>query len=125
MLLVKNATFAKLKWLNMNTSSISFNDKTAPDYHPSIIFLSYKDMVTDKDDIFTPLMPATLKDYPSQFVYLLVHQIRNPLAHINLAVEMLESLIEDNDLKIYLDVIARNSIRMNALMNKFITDQQG
>jgi nitrogen-specific signal transduction histidine kinase len=108
----------------MNTQTIFCRDKTAPDHHPSVIFLSYKNMVTDKDNIFAPLMPAILKDYPRLFVYLLVQEIRNPLGHINLSVQMLESLIEDNDLKMYLDIITRNSIRMNNLINNFITDSR-
>jgi signal transduction histidine kinase len=105
----------------MNTRSISLRDKAAPDYHPSFIFLSYRNIVADNKDIFTPLKPVILKDDPSQLVCLLAQEIRNPLGHINLSVQMLESLIEDNDLKMYLDVITRNSIRINNLINKFIS----
>ncbi|THU40464.1 hypothetical protein FAM09_11425 [Niastella caeni] len=108
----------------MNIPTISFRGTTAPDYHPSILFHSYRGMVTDNDNIFTPLIPAILKYYRGQFVYLMAQEVRNLLGHINLSVEMLESLIEDNDLKMYLDVITRNSIRINNVVNKFITYQQ-
>jgi signal transduction histidine kinase len=108
----------------MNTPTSSLRDRTAPDYHPSIIFHSYRNRVTDNNNIFTPPMPAISKNHSGQFVYPLAQEVRISLGHISLSVEMLESLIEDNDLKIYLGVIARNSIRMNDLINNFLTYQQ-
>jgi nitrogen-specific signal transduction histidine kinase len=107
----------------MNTRTISFRDKTAPDYHPSIIFHSYRNMVIDNNNIFTPRMPE-VKDQPGQVAYVLAREVRNLLGHINLSVEMLEFLIDDNDLKMYLDVIMRSSIRMNDLINKFLESHQ-
>ena len=46
------------------------------------------------------------KKKPPQFASALAHEVRNPLSNINLAVEMLKSLIIDDDQKIYLDIIS-------------------
>ena|SRR5690349_8003624 len=109
----------------MNPLTISIRDKTTPDYHPSFTFHSFINKAKNNNNIYTPLKSPVLKDYPGQFVYQVALEVRNPLGNINLSVEMLESLIKDKDLNMYLDVIKRNSVRMNNLINKFLTYQEG
>ena len=91
----------------MNTPIISFNAKLAPDFNN-----------------YSPLLPAKLKNNTRQTAYMLAQEIRNPIGHINLSVEMLESMIADKDLKMYLTIIKRNSIRISHLINEFLTDRQ-
>lgn len=57
----------------------------------------------------------------TQFLSALVHEVRNPLTNINLAVEALESTLKDADLKIYFDIILRNSARVNHLITRLLT----
>jgi signal transduction histidine kinase len=59
----------------------------------------------------------------SQFAAILIHEVRNPLTSINLSIEMLESVITDNDLKIYLGIIKRNSVKINNLITEIIKCQ--
>lgn len=46
----------------------------------------------------------------------LAHEIRNPLSTINLSVEMLKSIITDDDQKVLLDMIIRSSMRINDIL---------
>jgi signal transduction histidine kinase len=61
------------------------------------------------------------KKKPGQFASALAHEVRNPLSNINLAVEMLKSLISNEDQKIYLDIIMRGAGRINDLVTDFLT----
>jgi signal transduction histidine kinase len=55
---------------------------------------------------------------PSLFVTALVHEVRNPLTNINMAVEMLQRLVKDDTYKVYLDIIMRSSVRINDLITE-------
>lgn len=60
--------------------------------------------------------PEILKDLPAPFASALAHEIRNPLTNINLSIEMLESTVESDELKVYLDIIKRSATRINVLV---------
>jgi len=59
-------------------------------------------------------IPATLDS--SVFV----HEIRNPLTNINLAVFMLKDQIKQENIDKYVDIINRNSVRINEIVNDFL-----
>jgi signal transduction histidine kinase len=59
-------------------------------------------------------IPVTLD--PSVFV----HEIRNPLTNINLAVLMLKAQIKEENIDKYVDIINRNSVRINEIVNDFL-----
>ncbi|MFZ1799784.1 MAG: ATP-binding protein [Chitinophagaceae bacterium] len=63
-------------------------------------------------------------DDEQEFIAFLAHEVRNPLANINLSVEMLNSIIEDTEEKKYLDIIIRNSGRINELITRLLTYQK-
>jgi len=65
-----------------------------------------------------------LKDELGEFISALAHEVRNPLANINLSVKMLESEIKSEELKTYLDIIMRSSIRINNLIRELLIYQQ-
>ena len=58
------------------------------------------------------------------FAPALAHEVRNPLSNINLAVEMLQSMIQDEEQKQYVDIILRASERINGLVNDLLTNHQ-
>jgi signal transduction histidine kinase len=51
-----------------------------------------------------------------QFTPAMAHEFRNPLTNIQLSVEMLNSVIEDDKLKVFLGIIMRSSARINDLI---------
>jgi len=55
------------------------------------------------------------------FTAALIHEIRNPLTNINLAVEMLNRLTTGEQEKIYLDIILRASTQINALVTDLVS----
>jgi len=50
----------------------------------------------------------------------LAHEVRNPLTNINLSVEQLKPEIHGEDANIYLDIIARNCGRIDALISELL-----
>lgn len=55
----------------------------------------------------------------SKFARLMTHEIRNPLTNILLSVEQLKSELHDNtDSIIYLDILQRNTLRINELISE-------
>lgn len=108
----------------MDSHIISLNAKIKS-VCQSMDFGSYIETATDNKNHFTPwVAPSQLvKQQPSQFVSALAHEIRNPLANINLSVGILESAIKDDELKTYLGIIMRSSIRINHLINDLLRYQ--
>src|SRR5687767_7863766 len=108
----------------MDLLTVSLNANTAFDYQPMNVG-TFIEEVTDNKNHFTPwVATGIIKDQPSQFVSALTHEIRNPLANINLSVGILQSAIKDDELKTYLDIIIRSSIRINHLINDLLQYQK-
>lgn len=58
-------------------------------------------------------------------VRMIGHEVRNPLTNINLALEQIESEMEETeDLSIYFDIIKRNSERINSLITKLLNSSK-
>jgi len=73
-----------------------------------------------------PLLPPPVvvgKDWV-QFAPALAHEVRNPLANINLSVDMLQAMVADEEQKSYLDIILRASARVNQLINDLLLHHQ-
>jgi len=62
-------------------------------------------------------------DILRRFDYALAREIRVPLGHINFAIELLEISVWNNDQKIYLDIINRNTTRINDLLKELLACQ--
>jgi signal transduction histidine kinase len=54
----------------------------------------------------------------------LAHEVRNPLTNINLSVEQLEELLTEENYRIYLDIIKRNSKRINDLVTELLENSK-
>lgn len=66
---------------------------------------------------FNPLFDAPVA---CDFTATLAHEIRNPLATIDLSLELMLDGRKDEDLKVYADIIKRSSDRINNLVNEMI-----
>jgi signal transduction histidine kinase len=77
--------------------------------------------VPNQKDLDIPL-PATKnwRGRATGFASALAHEVRNPLTNINLSIDMLNSIITDDELKIYVDIISRSSKRINHLINELL-----
>jgi len=66
------------------------------------------------------------KNKPAEYISALVHEVRNPLSNINLALEMFDPANLDEEQREYLNIIARSSCRIKDLVNTLlIADQTG
>jgi len=57
-------------------------------------------------------------------VSVLAHELRNPLTNIMLTVHLLESKILDDNDRMYMDIIKRNSAKINDLINDLLKGQK-
>ncbi len=71
-----------------------------------------------------PISPEDVLNQPARFVTALAHEVRNPLTNINLAVDMLAYAVNDDEPKLYLDIIRRSSARINQLVFDLLKYQQ-
>jgi len=70
---------------------------------------------------FKPVAPSKmLQKRPGSFASALVHEVRNPLSNINLAVDILDSASLDEEHKIFVDVIKRGAARINNILSEFL-----
>ncbi len=60
------------------------------------------------------------KNKPAEYISALVHEVRNPLCNINLALEMLDSSGLDEEQREYLNIITRGSRRIKDLVNTLL-----
>ncbi len=85
-----------------------------------------RDVLKSSNTLFSANPLRSLSQYkiaqkkPDQFALALAHEIRNPLSNINLAIDMVKSSLVTDDQKIYLDIIARASVRINDLVNDLL-----
>ncbi len=76
-------------------------------------------------DLSGSLVPAkVVLKQPAQFASALAHEVRNPLSNINLAVEILQSTMSDDEQKDYLDIILRGTAKINDLVGDLIAYYQ-
>jgi PAS domain S-box-containing protein len=59
-----------------------------------------------------------------RLVRTLAHEVRNPLTNIHLSVEQLESEVEDEDNKLFLGIIKRNSQRISDLITELLNNSK-
>lgn len=60
----------------------------------------------------------------SRLVRTLAHEVRNPLNNITLSIEQLQQEALDENMQMYLDIVSRNSKRINALINELLNSSK-
>lgn len=59
-----------------------------------------------------------------RLVHVLAHEVRNPLNNINLSLEQLSPEVQESDNKIFLDIIQRNSKRIESLITELLNSSR-
>ncbi len=63
------------------------------------------------------------KEHQGHFASVLAHEVRNPLGNIRLSVDTLLSTVKEDSLNLYLNIIKRNTERINTLITQLLTDE--
>lgn len=58
------------------------------------------------------------------FALTLIHELRNPLTNINLSIQVLSQEIEDDELKVYVDIVKRSSDRIGKILKDLVNHQK-
>lgn len=76
---------------------------------------------------YKPVSSKLVRKSTDKFAAALVHEIRNPLTNINLAVDTLKSELSDESREMYLDILLRSASKINTavtdLLNYFQADE--
>jgi PAS domain S-box-containing protein len=101
------------------TSNVQRNSETGEIYYQGIIH----DMTRRKKAEYD-LMIAEKLAFVGKIARTLAHEVRNPLTNINLSVEQLEEFIQEENYRIYFDIIKRNSKRINDLVTELLENSK-
>jgi signal transduction histidine kinase len=91
---------------------------------PSLVSIhpEFLDYATVGTAAYPASRPETFQNTPS-FAQALVHEVRNPVTNINLAVELLRAALTKNDqLESYFDIILRSTKRINEVVSDFFVN---
>jgi len=64
------------------------------------------------------------RNSPGRRAVALAREVRNPLTCINLSTDMLKSAVTDKERKVYIDMIARSSKRIDQLIKELLECQE-
>jgi len=54
----------------------------------------------------------------------LINEIKHPLTNISLAADMLEVVTDDTEKERYIDIIKKNTVRINSIISKLLEGKQ-
>lgn len=80
--------------------------------------------ITNRKRAERDLLMAEKLAATGRLVRTLAHEVRNPLTNINLSTEQLESEVQDDELRMYLGIIRRNSQRINDLISELLNSSK-
>ena len=80
--------------------------------------------ITNRKRAERDLLMAEKLAATGRLVRTLAHEVRNPLTNINLSTEQLESEVHDEEQRMYLGIIRRNSQRINDLISELLNSSK-
>lgn len=107
----------------MDTQKKILYGETICSYHSCLNADSCSGKPGLKNNCYVPWVANPNQVDHHEFASALAHEVRNPLASINLSAEILALALKDDELKMYLDIIVRNSARINDLIAGFLRYQ--
>ncbi|MEZ4900965.1 MAG: PAS domain S-box protein [Spirosomataceae bacterium] len=91
------------------------NDSKGREYYLMVIQDITARKRLERETILTEKSAST-----ARLVRTLAHEVRNPLTNINLSLDQLEPEIQDEELRLFTDIIRRNSKRINGLITELL-----
>lgn len=98
----------------------SLNSSTQNDSEGNVYYLTIIHDITarkklERDRLLTEKSAST-----ARLARTLAHEVRNPLTNIHLSLDQLEPELQDEELKLFTDIIRRNSHRINTLISELL-----
>jgi signal transduction histidine kinase len=91
---------------------------------PLRIFPSYDTAMDNQAINLSAPVSANRRNAPGRRAVALAREVRNPLTCINLSVDMLSAGITDPEQKVFIDMIAKSSKRINQLIKELLECQE-
>jgi PAS domain S-box-containing protein len=101
------------------TANIQKTDESGMDFYQGIIHDMTMRKKAEQD-----LITAEKLAFVGKIARILAHEVRNPLTNISLSVEQLEDLIQEENYRIYFDIIKRNGKRINELITELLENSK-
>jgi signal transduction histidine kinase len=91
---------------------------------PLLPFPSYDTAMDNQAINLSAPVGANRRSAPGRRAVALAREVRNPLTCINLSTDMLKSAVTDAERKVYIDLIAKSSKRINQLIKELLECQE-
>ncbi len=102
---------------------LSFSFQENDNGHPMVFGVIHD--ITKRRKIEQDLATSEKLAVTGRIVRMIAHEIRNPLTNINLSLEQLEAELPVNmDLKMYFDIVKRNSDRIGSLITELLNSSK-
>lgn len=98
----------------------SLNASKQNDSEGNVYFLNVIHDITSRKKLERDRLLAEKSASTARLARTLAHEVRNPLTNIHLSLDQLEPELLDEDLKLFTDIIRRNSLRINTLITELL-----
>lgn len=98
----------------------SLNGSKQNDSEGNVYFLTVIQDITSRKKLERDRLLAEKSASTARLARTLAHEVRNPLTNIHLSLDQLEPELVDEDLKLFTDIIRRNSLRINTLITELL-----
>jgi PAS domain S-box-containing protein len=101
------------------TANIQKDERSGEEYYQGIIHDMTMRKKAEQD-----LIVAEKLAFIGKIARTLAHEVRNPLTNIALSVEQLEEFIQEENFRVYFDIIKRNGKRINDLVTELLENSK-
>ncbi len=98
----------------------SLNGSKQNDSEGNVYFMTVVQDITSRKKLERDRLLAEKSASTARLARTLAHEVRNPLTNIHLSLDQLEPELLDEDLKLFTDIIRRNSLRINTLITELL-----
>jgi two-component system sporulation sensor kinase C len=98
----------------------SLNSSKQNDSEGNVYYLTIINDITARKKLERDRLLAEKSASTARLARTLAHEVRNPLTNIHLSLDQLEPELQDEELKLFTDIIRRNSHRINTLISELL-----